>query len=234
MYRLQKLLSKIGICSRRSAEKLIESGQIKLNDKVAKIGDKWQEGDSISIKGKDIDVSNLLNIIIKVIKYYKPLGEIVSRSDPHNTKTVFDSLPEVDGKWINIGRLDTQTSGLILFTNDGDLANKLMHPSFLFTREYIVHTDKEITKIDKTHLLRGVPINNGEIGQFKSIETLEKKSYKIILSTGKNREIRNSLKFLNIKTLKLHRTKYSFIELDDMSDGEYRYLTNEDILNFSA
>ena len=122
MYRLQKLLSKIGICSRRSAEKLIESGHIKLNDEVAKIGDKWQEGDSISIKGKDIDVSTLLNIIIKVIKYYKPLGEIVSRSDPHNTKTVFDSLPEVDGKWINIGRLDTQTSGLILFTNDGDLS----------------------------------------------------------------------------------------------------------------
>ena len=140
----------------------------------------------------------------------------------------------MDGKWINIGRLDTQTSGLILFTNDGDLANKLMHPSFLFTREYIAHTDKEITKIDKTHLLKGVPINNGEVGQFKSIETLEKNSYKIILSTGKNREIRNSLKFLNIKTLKLHRTKYSSIELDDMIDGEYRYLTNEDILNFSA
>jgi 23S rRNA pseudouridine2605 synthase len=162
------------------------------------------------------------------------LGEIVSRSDPHNTKTVFDSLPEVDGKWINIGRLDIQTTGLILFTNDGDLANKLMHPSFSFTREYIVHTDKEITKNDKTHLLNGVPINNKEIGQFNSIETLEKNSYKIILSTGKNREIRNSLRFLNIKTLKLHRTKYSFIELDDMSDGEYRYLTNEDILNFSA
>ena len=117
MYRLQKLLSKIGICSRRSAEKLIESGQIKLNDEVAKIGDKWQEGDSITIKGKDIDVSNLLNIIIKVIKYYKPLGEIVSRSDPHNTKTVFDSLPEVDGKWINIGRLDTQTSGSVSYTH---------------------------------------------------------------------------------------------------------------------
>ena len=145
MYRLQKLLSKIGICSRRAAEKLIESGHIKLNDEVAKIGDKWQEGDSISIKGKDIDVSNLLNIIIKVIKYYKPLGEIVSRSDPHNTKTVFDSLPEVDGKWINIGRLDTQTSGLILFTNDGDLANKLMHPSFLFTREYIAVSYTHLT-----------------------------------------------------------------------------------------
>ena len=183
MYRLQKLLSKIGICSRRSAEKIIESGHIKLNGTIAKIGDKWQEGDLLSIKGKDIDVSNLLHLIIKVIKYYKPLGEIVSRSDPHNAKTVFDSLPEVDGKWINIGRLDVQTTGLILFTNDGDLANKLMHPSFLFTREYIVHTDKEITKIDKTHLLKGVPINNGETGQFKSIETLEKNSYKIILST---------------------------------------------------
>ena len=134
----------------------------------------------------------------------------------------------MDGKWINIGRLDVQTTGLILFTNDGDLANKLMHPSFLFTREYIVHTDKEITKIDKTHLLKGVPINNGEIGKFDYISLEGNNFYKIILSTGKNREIRNSLSSINIKTMKLHRSKYSFIELDDMKEGEYRYLNNRE------
>jgi 23S rRNA pseudouridine2605 synthase len=233
MYRLQKLLSKVGICSRRSAEKLIESGFIKINGSIAKIGDKWKNGDVLSIKGKDIDVEDLLNQSIEVIKYYKPLGEIVSRADPHNSRTVFNNLPDVDGKWINIGRLDVQTTGLILFTNDGDLANKLMHPSYLFKREYIVKTDKALTKKDMNHLLGGVPINNGDIGKFESIDELENNSYSIVLASGKNREIRNSLSFLKIKTLKLHRTRYSFIELEDMKEGEYRYLTNEDISNFS-
>ena len=233
MYRLQKLLSKIGICSRRSAEKLIESGYIKVNDSVAKVGDKWKHGDSLRIKGKDIDVDNLLYQHIEVIKYFKPLGEIVSRADPHNARTVFDNLPSVDGKWINVGRLDVETTGLLLFTNDGDLANTLMHPSFLFKREYVVHTGKMLTESDINHLLKGVPINNGDIGKFDNIEKLDNNTYKVTLSSGKNREIRNSLNFLKIKTLKLHRTKYSFIELDDMKVGEYRYLTKEDISNFS-
>ena len=233
MYRLQKLLSKIGICSRRSAEKLIESGYIKVNDSIAKIGDKWKYGDLLSIKGKDIDVDNLLYQNIEVIKYFKPLGEIVSRSDPHNARTVFDNLPDVDGKWINVGRLDVETTGLLLFTNDGDLANTLMHPSFSFKREYIVHTDKVLTKNDIIRLLKGVPINDDDIGKFENIEKLDNNIYKVILSSGKNKEIRNSLNFLKIKTLKLHRTKYSFLELDDMNEGEYRYLTKDDISNFS-
>ena len=233
MYRLQKLLSKIGICSRRSAEKLIESGYIKVNDSIAKVGDKWKYGDSLSIKGKDIDVDNLLYQNIEVIKYFKPLGEIVSRSDPHNARTVFDNLPHVDGKWINVGRLDVETTGLLLFTNDGDLANTLMHPSFLFKREYIVHTDKVLTMNDINYLLKGVPINDDDIGKFENIEKLDNNIYKVILASGKNREIRNSLNFLKIKTLKLHRTKYAFIELDDMNEGEHRYLTKDDISNFS-
>ena len=233
MYRLQKLLSKIGICSRRSAEKLIESGYIKVNDSIAKVGDRWRHGDLLSIKGKDIDVASLLYQHIEVIKYFKPLGEIVSRADPHNARTVFDNLPSVDGKWINVGRLDVETTGLLLFTNDGDLANTLMHPSFLFKREYIVHTDKALAKNDINQLLKGVPINNNDVGKFESIEKLDNNKYKVILASGKNREVRNSLNFFKIKTLKLHRTKYSFLELDDMNEGEYRYLTKEDISNFS-
>jgi 23S rRNA pseudouridine2605 synthase len=165
---------------------------------------------------------------LEIIKYYKPLGEVVSRADPHNPVTVFDNLPEVEGKWINIGRLDIQTSGLLLFTNDGDIANKLMHPSSSHTREYLLHTNKEITKIEIDKLLTGVPINNGEIGKFDYISLEGNNFYKIILSTGKNREIRNSLSSINIKTMKLHRSKYSFIELDDMKEGEYRYLNNRE------
>ena len=108
-----------------------------------------------------------------------------------------------------------------------------MHPSFSFKREYIVHTDKALTMNDINHLLKGVPINDDDIGKFENIEKLDNNIYKVILSSGKNREIRNSLNFLKIKTLKLHRTKYSFLELDDMNEGEYRYLTKDDISNFS-
>ena len=228
MYRLQKLLSLIGYCSRRTAERLIESRKIKINDSIAQVGDKWNKGDIVKINDQIINIPNISQMKLEIIKYYKPLGEVVSRADPHNSVTVFDNLPEVEGKWINIGRLDIQTSGLLLFTNDGDIANKLMHPSSSHTREYLLHTNKEITKIEIDKLLTGVPINNGEIGKFDHISLEGNNFYKINLSTGKNREIRNSLSSINIKTMKLHRSKYSFIELDDMKEGEYRYLNNRE------
>ena len=129
MYRVQKLLSKIGYCSRRSAEQLIQSGKIKINDKVVSLGDKWYRGDIVKVNDEQIDLTLAFDQIIEIIKYYKPIGEVVSMRDSHNSNSVFDHLPEVKGKWINIGRLDLNTSGLILFTNNGDLANKIMHPS---------------------------------------------------------------------------------------------------------
>ncbi len=134
MYRLQKLLSRIGYCSRRSAEQLIETGQVKINGNLAKIGDKCRVDDILEVSGIPIDIKNAFNQNTEIIKYYKPIGEVVSRKDTHNLNSVFDYLPSVKGKWINIGRLDIKTSGLILFTNNGDLAHKLMHPSFLFCR----------------------------------------------------------------------------------------------------
>ena len=159
MYRVQKILSKIGYCSRRSAEELIESGKIKINDKIVSLGDKWYRGDTVKINDKQIDLTLALDQTIEIIKYYKPIGEVVSMRDSHNSNSVFDHLPEVRGKWVNIGRLDLNTSGLILFTNNGDLANKIMHPSNNFEREYIVETDKPISKDSMRALLKGVSIN---------------------------------------------------------------------------
>lgn len=228
MYRLQKLLSLIGYCSRRTAEKLIENKKIKINNSIAQIGDKWSEGDIVKINDKIITIPNLSEKKIQVLKYFKPLGEVVSRSDPHNSVTVFDKLPDVDGKWINIGRLDIQTTGLLLFTNDGNLANKLMHPSSSYKREYLLQTNKKLLKTEINKLLDGVPINNGETGKFDHISLVDENLYRVILSTGKNREIRNSLSHLNIQTLKLHRLKYSFIQLDNMKEGEYRYLNDKE------
>jgi len=234
MYRLQKLLSKIGFCSRRAAENLILSDKVRVNGQIAKIGDSWREGDKLEVDNKIIDVTSLNNQKIEIIKYYKPLGEVVSREDKFNKNNVFSKLPSVNGKWISIGRLDVLTTGLLLFTNNGDFAHKIMHPSFSIIREYYVATDKKLTQSNINSLLKGVPINDNQIGKFDSIrlQNILLKQYKITLSTGKNREIRNSLKYLNVKTLHLHRSKYSSLELDDMKEGEYRYLNDEEKLIF--
>ena len=233
MYRVQKLLSKIGYCSRRSAEELIESGKIKINDKIVSLGDKWYRGDTVKVNDKQIDLTLAVDQIVEIIKYYKPIGEVVSMRDSHNSNSVFDHLPEVKGKWINIGRLDLNTSGLILFTNNGDLANKIMHPSNNFEREYIVETDKPISQDSMIALLKGVPINDGQIGKFNHISKKRTNIYSVILSTGKNREIRNSLTQVKIKTISLKRIRYSKILIGDLKPGEYRNLNILERASFS-
>ncbi len=233
MYRVQKLLSKIGYCSRRSAERLIESGKIKINDKIVSLGDKWYRGDIVKVNDKQIDLTLAFDQVVEIIKYYKPIGEVVSMRDSYNSNSVFDHLPEVKGKWINIGRLDLNTSGLILFTNNGDLANKIMHPSNNFDREYLVETDKPISQDSMRALLKGVPINDGQIGKFNHISKKRTKIYSIILSTGKNREIRNSLTQVSIKTISLHRIRYSQILIGDLKPGEYRNLNISERASFS-
>jgi len=234
MYRLQKILSKIGYCSRRAAEELILSDKVRVNGQIAKIGDTWKEGDKIEVDNKIVDLTSLSNQRIEIIKYYKPSGEVVSRQDKFNVNNVFSKLPPVNGKWISIGRLDVETTGLLLFTNNGDFAHKIMHPSHSFKREYYVTVNKKLSKSNINDLLGGVPINVNQVGKFDSIKLQDASQniYKIILSTGKNREIRNSLKFFNVKTIYLHRSKYSSLKLNGMKEGEYRYLTDEERLIF--
>ena len=191
------------------------------------------QGDIVKVNDQQIDLTLALDQIVEIIKYHKPIGEVVSMRDSYNSNTVFDHLPEVRGKWINIGRLDLNTSGLILFTNNGNLANKIMHPSNNFDREYIVETDKPISKDSMNALLKGVPINDGQIGKFNHISKKRTKIYSVILSTGKNREIRNSLTQVKIKTISLHRIRYSQILLGDLEPGEYRNLNISERASFS-
>ena len=224
MYRVQKLLSKIGYCSRRTAEQLIKAGHIKVNDKVVTLGDKWSDGDVVKVKDVIVDLALAFEQEIEIIKYNKPIGEVVSMNDPHNTDRVFDHLPEVKGKWINIGRLDINTSGLMLFTNNGDLANKIMHPSNNLEREYILETNKPLSMTSINRLLAGVQINDGQIGKFDYISSNDNNFYNVILSTGKNREIRNSVRQVGMKTISLKRVRYAKILIDDLREGEYRYL----------
>ena len=164
MYRVQKILSLLGILSRRDCESKIMLGLVKINNELAKIGSKVSIGDKITYEDKDyLITSELLEIDTKILIYHKPINEIVSLNDPQKRPSVFDNLPDVNGKWINIGRLDYNTSGLLLFTNNGELANKMMHPSSNIVRTYEVIIKGHINKKKYELVTNGVDIGHNEL-----------------------------------------------------------------------
>ena len=227
MYRVQKVLSLLGILSRRDCEKKIKLGLVKINNKVALLGSKVVIGDKISFDNQDYYVTTeLLDIDTKILMYHKPQNEIVSRNDPQKRHTVFENLPQVTGKWINIGRLDYDSSGLILFTNNGMVANKMMHPSSNIIRTYEVIIDGNIDAKKIKLSLEGIDIGNDEIGKFVDIMPEEslKNKYIVKLKTGKNREVRRIFSALNCEVLKLKRISYGNIELGHLESQSYKYL----------
>ena len=135
--KLQKVLARSGMGSRREMERLIDSGEVAINGSKAKLGDRVSIADQVSVHGRIVKLTAEEDIPRRVIMYSKPEGELCTRSDPQGRRTVFDRLPKLKGeRWISIGRLDINTSGLLLFTTDGELANRLMHPSQQIEREY--------------------------------------------------------------------------------------------------
>ena len=231
MLRIQKFLTEIGLISRRKCEKLIEAKQIKINGKYARIGDKVKYDDVINIFGKEIRYTDsLLSKKTLIIAYHKRIGEIVSRQSSKVTNTVFEQLPKIDQRWLNIGRLDVATSGLILFTNNGFLANKLMHPSSQIKRVYLVSVDKPISFDHRTIMLNGIDIGKNETGRFREIrkDKNKKNQYKVSLYTGKNREIRRIFARLGYKIKLLKRTSYGPIKIDRIALGSYSYLNDRE------
>ena len=155
--RLQKILSRAGMGSRREIERWIEQGLVQVNGVVSKLGDGATENDKIIVKGRLIDNPLAKTLKTRVLLYHKPIGEIASRSDPKHSKTVFDHLPYLkEGRWVQVGRLDINTSGLLIFTNDGELANHLMHPKFELEREYAVRIHGRVNPLAVKTLLQGV------------------------------------------------------------------------------
>ena len=231
MLRIQKFLTEIGLISRRKCEKLIEAKQIKINGKYARLGDKVTYDDVINIFGKEIRYTDsLLSKKTLIIAYHKRIGEIVSRQSSKVTNTVFEQLPKIDQRWLNIGRLDVATSGLILFTNNGFLANKLMHPSSQIKRVYLVSVDKPISFDHRTIMLNGIDIGKNETGRFREIheDKNTKNQYKVSLYTGKNREIRRIFAQLGYKIKSLKRTSYGPIKIDRIALGSYSYLNDRE------
>ena len=236
MYRVQKILSMMGVLSRRECEKNIILGLIKVNDVIATLGTKVMIGDAISFDNhRYIVSSDLFNLKVKILVYYKPSGEIVTSKDNADRKTVFENLPSIIGKWINIGRLDLETSGLLLFTNNGDIANKMMHPSSNISRTYEVLIKGSFTDIKKNKCLNGLDIGMSETGRFDSVEkcnTTDKK-YIVTLKTGKNREVRRVFRSVDCTVINLKRIQYDNIHLENLIAGGYRYLTDTEIKSLS-
>ena len=213
--KVQKILARAGYGSRRELERWIMDGRITINGKTASIGDRASSEDSILVDGKAIRLIEKQRV--RVILYNKPQGEVCTRSDPEGRKTVFDSLPAMKGeRWIAVGRLDVSTTGLLLFTNNGDLANKLMHPSSEIDREYMVRIHGAVDESMLKRLREGVLLDDG-IAKFSDIVVGERIGtngwYAVALTEGRNREVRRLWESQNVQVNRLKRVRFGPIFL---------------------
>lgn len=216
--KLQKVLANAGVGSRREMERWIEAGRISVNGKLATLGDRVEPADKIRVDGNPLNKSNDTPAC-RVLMYNKPEGELCSRKDPEGRATVFDRLPAIkNGRWIAVGRLDINTSGLLLFTNDGELANRLMHPSHEVEREYAVRVFGEVEDKMLKRLTKGVQLEDGE-AKFTNIvkrpgdEESTNTWFNVSLSEGRNREVRRLWESQGVQVSRLMRVRYGTLEL---------------------
>ena len=237
--RLQKILSQAGLGSRREMERWIESGWVQVNGKQAKLGDVAGPTDKISVKGRLISNPLKYEKQTRILLYHKPIGEISSRHDPEHSKTVFDNLPMLKyERWVQVGRLDLNTSGLLIFTNDGELANRLMHPRYEFEREYAVRVRGQVSPDTIKLLLRGVELEDG-VAKFKQIEFRGGEGsnawYHVVLTEGKNREVRRLWESQGLEVSRLIRIRYGKVKLPrSLARGRYQELSPKEVAAFLA
>ncbi len=215
--RLQKLIANAGYGSRRWAERLIEQGRISINNKEATLGDKATIADKVTIDGRLIDLKRYSEEETKVLMLNKQAGVICSNKDEEGRKSVFDFLPE-NTRWVMVGRLDLNSAGLLLFTNNGELANKLMHPSSEIDREYAVRVLGRVSDEDIKQLISGVELEDG-FAKFHKV-TLgggdgANRWYHVVVREGRKREVRRLWEALDFKVSRLIRTRFSDIRMPD-------------------
>lgn len=218
--KLQKVLANAGVGSRREMEKWIEQGRISVNGKIATLGDRVEPLDKLRVDGNLLSGQPQKNMC-RVLMYNKPEGELCSRKDPQGRPTVFDRLPKIlNGRWIAVGRLDINTSGLLLFTNDGELANRLMHPKHEIEREYAVRVFGEVDREILNRLTKGVELEDGmakftEIRKRPGDDESLNSWYNVSLSEGKNREVRRLWESQGLQVSRLIRVRYGTLELQN-------------------
>ena len=227
MERLQKLIANAGYGSRRWAERLIEQGRIEVNNKTASLGDKCQISDKVKIDGRKIDLARYSEEETKVIMLNKQAGVICSAKDEEGRQSVYELLPK-DSRWVMVGRLDLNTSGLLLFTNNGDLANKLMHPSTQIDREYAVRVLGQVETSDLELLTKGVELEDG-FAKFTRVSvaggTGANRWYKVVIREGRKREVRRLWEALGFKVSRLIRVRFGEIRLpENLKANQTQYL----------
>ena len=225
--RLQKLIATAGYGSRRWAERLIEQGRIEVNNKMAQIGDKCEITDKVKIDGRSVDLERYQEEETKVLILNKQAGVICSNKDDEGRKSVYSLLPK-ESRWVMVGRLDLNTSGLLLFTNNGDLANKLMHPSSQIDREYAVRVLGQVEGEDIKQLTTGIELEDG-FAKFDRVTIGggegANRWYKVVLKEGRKREVRRLWESLGFKVSRLIRIRFGEIRLPEkLKANQYDYL----------
>jgi 23S rRNA pseudouridine2605 synthase len=198
--------------SRRELEEWIEAGRITINRQVAKLGDKLREGDTLSIDGRPVPAARLFREPARVLAYYKPPGIVCSRKDPEGRPTIFQQMPaRYRGRWVSVGRLDLNTSGLLLLTNDGELANRLMHPSAEVEREYAVRVLGKVDDALLQRLTTGVVLDDG-VARFDAVQAAggdgANRWFHVTLREGRNREVRRLWESQGVTVSRLIRFRY--------------------------
>jgi 23S rRNA pseudouridine2605 synthase len=232
MTRLQKLLAAAGLGSRRSIEQWIRDGRITVGGRVAQLGDRAEPTDEIQLDGRKIDLGAAQAPSRELLLYHKPVGEMTTRSDPQGRPTVFERLPPPrNGRWITVGRLDVNTSGLLLLTTDGELAHRLMHPSSEIDREYLVRIRGRPSPAALRQLLEGVTLEDGPARLDSLVQDETDGShtaFRVVLHEGRNREVRRIWSAVGFEVSRLMRIRYGPVDLPrDLRPGGWRAADSE-------
>ncbi|TDQ40147.1 ribosomal large subunit pseudouridine synthase B [Thiopseudomonas denitrificans] len=233
--KLQKVLARLGVASRRDSEQWIKDGRIKVNGLVANLGMRVTPRDTISVDGETVKQDKEAATLRRVILYNKPEGEVCTRRDPEGRPTVFERLPRLkSGRWINIGRLDINTTGLLIFTTDGELANRMMHPSYNMDREYAVRVRGEVTEEMIENLKNGVVLEDGP-AKFTDIQAAPEgdgfnRWYHCVVMEGRNREVRRLWESQGLVVSRLKRVRFGPVFLTSaLSVGRWRELNQAEV-----
>jgi 23S rRNA pseudouridine2605 synthase len=230
--KVQKVLARAGLGSRREIERWVEAGRVAVNGKAARLGDRVDDHDRLAVDGRTVDLAPAQEA--RCILYHKPPGEVCSRSDPEGRRTVFGRLPNLkSGRWISIGRLDFNTSGLLLFTTDGDLANGLMHPSSNIEREYMVRVMGDVQEDMLRRMLEGVMLDDG-MARFADIQDGGgdgiNRWYYVVLMEGRNREVRRLWESQGLTVSRLKRVRYGDVFIPSkVKQGQWVEMDRTDV-----